>query len=71
MLYKDWSEESETAVPEDLDPLTNFPSYGQIPLAKSWNNKLIFAGTETNSQFGGHLEGALQSAEQAVLKIMK
>jgi monoamine oxidase len=71
ILYKDWSEESKTAVLEDFDPLTNFPSYGRISQADSWEKKLIFAGTETSSQFGGHLEGALQSAEQAVFEIMK
>lgn len=35
-----------------------------------WEKKIFFAGTETNSQFGGHLEGALQSADQAVLEII-
>ncbi|ALC91547.1 hypothetical protein AM500_18475 [Bacillus sp. FJAT-18017] len=31
--------------------------------------KLIFAGAETEPQNSGHLEGALQSAEHAVIKI--
>lgn len=66
ILYKDWSRDSETAVEEDLDPLRDFPSYGQPPKAGIWEKKIIFAGTEANSQFGGHLEGALQAAEQAV-----
>ncbi|WP_423408977.1 flavin monoamine oxidase family protein [Heyndrickxia sp. MSNUG] len=69
VLYKDWSRDSETAVEEDLDPLRDFPSYGQPPKAGIWEKKIIFAGTETNSQYGGHLEGALLSAEQAVFKI--
>lgn len=69
ILYKDWSRDSETAVEEDLDPLRDFPSYGQPPKAGIWEKKIIFAGTETNSQYGGHLEGALLSAEQAVFKI--
>ncbi|MGG3801694.1 flavin monoamine oxidase family protein [Metabacillus fastidiosus] len=69
ILYKDWSKDSETAVEEDFDPLRDFPSYGQPPTAGVWEKKIIFAGTETNSQFGGHLEGALQSAEQAVFEI--
>ncbi|MBG9446144.1 FAD-dependent oxidoreductase [Cytobacillus firmus] len=71
ILYKDWAEESETAVEEDLNPLRDFPSYGQPPKAGVWEKKIIFAGTETNSPFGGHLEGALQSAEQAVFEIIK
>lgn len=70
ILYKDWAKDSETAVEEDLEPLRDFPRYGQPPKAGVWEKKIIFAGTETNSQFGGHLEGALQSAEQAVLEIV-
>jgi monoamine oxidase len=70
ILYKDWSTDSETAVEEDLAPLRNFPSYGQPPKAGVWEEKIHFAGTETNSQYGGHLEGALQSAEQAVYEIV-
>lgn len=66
VLYKDWAKDSETAVQEDMEPLSNFPSYGPPPNAGLWEKKIIFAGTETNSQFGGHLEGALQSAEKAV-----
>ncbi|QCR30426.1 flavin monoamine oxidase family protein [Priestia megaterium] len=69
ILYKDWSQDPETAVDEDLDPLRDFPIYGKPPKAGIWEKKIIFAGTETNSQFGGHLEGALQSAEQAVSEI--
>lgn len=71
ILYKDWSEDTETAVEEDLEPLRNYPSYGQPPNAGIWEKKIIFAGTETNSQFGGHLEGALLSAEQAATKIIR
>ncbi|MFT9846997.1 flavin monoamine oxidase family protein [Aneurinibacillus sp. REN35] len=70
ILYKDWAKDSETAVEEDLDPLKNYPSYGQPPIVGVWGKKIIFAGTETNSQYGGHLEGALQSAEQAVFEII-
>jgi len=68
-LYKDWSEENETAVEEDLNPLTNYPAYGQPTVVGRWEKKIFFAGTETNSQFGGHLEGALRSAEKAVSEI--
>ncbi len=69
ILYKDWSRDSETAVEEDLEPLRDFPSYGKSPLSGKWEEKVIFAGTETNSQFGGHLEGALLAAEKAVSEI--
>ncbi|MGA9226091.1 MAG: FAD-dependent oxidoreductase [Mesobacillus sp.] len=69
ILFKDWSRDSETAVEEDLEPLRDFPRYGQPPKAGVWEKKIIFAGTESDSQYGGHLEGALLSAEQAVFKI--
>ncbi|MBI0577366.1 FAD-dependent oxidoreductase [Neobacillus cucumis] len=69
IFYKDWSSDSETTVEEDYSPLKNYQSYGQPPVEGVWEKKLIFAGTETNSQCSGHLEGALQSAEQAVFKI--
>lgn len=71
ILYKDWAEDSGTAVEEDMQPLRSFPNYGQPSIVGSWENNIIFAGTETNSQYGGHLEGALQSAEQAVFETMK
>lgn len=70
ILYKDWAEDFETAVQEDLEPLRNFPSYDQPLIKGIWENKVIFAGTETDSQFGGHLEGALRSAERAAFKII-
>ncbi|WP_019415159.1 FAD-dependent oxidoreductase [Paenisporosarcina sp. TG20] len=70
ILYKDWAIDSETAVEEDSSPFKNYKSYGQPPAAGIWEKKVVFAGTETNSQYSGHLEGALQSAEQAVLKII-
>ncbi|PKR77366.1 amine oxidase [Halalkalibacillus sediminis] len=69
ILYKDWSQDSLTAVEEDLDPLREFPIYGLPPEAEMWENKIVFAGTEADSQHGGgHLEGALLAAEKAVLR---
>ncbi|KGR74758.1 FAD-dependent oxidoreductase [Ureibacillus sinduriensis] len=70
ILYKDWSTDAKTAVEEDLDPLRDFPRYGQPPKARVWEKKIIFAGTDPNSQYGGHLEGALLAAEKAVSEIM-
>ncbi|MES1038911.1 flavin monoamine oxidase family protein [Peribacillus simplex] len=70
ILYKDWACDSETAVEEDFSPLKSYQSYGQPPVEGVWEKKIIFAGTETNSQCSGHLEGALQSAEQAVFEIV-
>ncbi|WP_077622367.1 flavin monoamine oxidase family protein [Sediminibacillus massiliensis] len=70
ILYKDWASDSETAVAEDFSPLKNYQNYGQPPIKGVWERKLVFAGTETDPQYSGHLEGALQSAEQAVSKII-
>lgn len=70
VLYKDWWSDRETAVDADSKPLTDFPNYGPITSPDPWK-KIIFAGTETSPEFGGHLEGALRSAEQAVLKILE
>ncbi|MCY0091768.1 MULTISPECIES: flavin monoamine oxidase family protein [Bacillus amyloliquefaciens group] len=69
ILYKDWSRDFETAVEEDFNPLREFPIYGKPPQGGLWGKKIIFAGTENHSHYGGHLEGALQSAEQAVFEI--
>ena len=71
LLYKDWASDPETAVEDDLEPLTSFPSYGPPISNGSWENKIIFAGTETSPEHGGHLEGALQSAERAVSNVSK
>ncbi len=69
LLYKDWTSDPKTAVDEDTEPLREFPTYG-LPThhTRVWD-KIIFAGTETSSEQGGHLEGALRSAERAVLKV--
>lgn len=71
ILYKDWSSDAETAVKADSIPLREFPAYGKLLAGGAWKKKLIFAGTEMSEQFGGHLEGALQAAEQAVSKIQE
>jgi len=70
LLYKDWANDSETAVDADSQPLTEFPNYGPLISPSPWEKKVIFAGTETSSEFGGHLEGALRSAERAVLEVL-
>ncbi|RWZ54580.1 amine oxidase [Halobacillus fulvus] len=68
ILYKDWSQDPETAVEEDQEPLRDFPTYGPPPVSGVWEKKIAFAGTETATQFGGHLEGALKAAERAVFE---
>jgi monoamine oxidase len=71
LLYKDWSSDAETAVEDDSKPLTDFPEYGPPPQSTEWGQKILFASTETTANQGGHLEGALQSAERAVEEVLK
>jgi len=71
LLYKDWSSDPDTAVDEDSESLREFPNYGPPSNTSEWEKKVIFAGTETSSELGGHLEGALQSAERAVLEVIE
>jgi monoamine oxidase len=71
LLYKDWSSDPLTAVDDDSKSLSSFPNYGRPASASVWEKKLIFAGTETSSEQGGHLEGALRSAERAALEVLK
>jgi len=71
LLYKDWSSDPETAVDDDSKPLSAFPNYGRPTNTNAWEKKIIFAGTETSSEYGGHLEGALRSAERAVFEVIE
>ncbi|MCT8137851.1 FAD-dependent oxidoreductase [Anaerobacillus sp. CMMVII] len=71
LLYKDWSNDSNTATRDDARPNSNFPNYGPLTSAGAWEKKVIFAGTETSSDHGGHLEGALRAAERAVSEVIE
>ncbi|KGI84057.1 hypothetical protein JY98_14160 [Exiguobacterium mexicanum] len=66
VLYVDWSSDRHTATVQDGEPLTDFPVYQPIALDPAWEGMLSLAGTETDSLFGGHIEGALRSAERVV-----
>lgn len=71
LLYKDWSTEPETAVEEDLNPLGYHPAYRRPTGFGAWADALSFAGTETASDQGGYLEGALLSADLAIGDIIR
>ncbi|WP_404353638.1 flavin monoamine oxidase family protein [Exiguobacterium aurantiacum] len=66
VLYVDWSSDRHTATVRDEEPLTDFPVYQPIALDPPWEGRLSLAGTETDSLFGGHIEGALRAAERVV-----
>ena len=66
-FYKDWAREQFTATKLDQPPMYTHPLYAPPAGQTSFWDKIIhFAGTETASQHGGYLEGALTAAERAV-----
>lgn len=67
---KDWSKDLYTSC-ENLKSVYMSPTYGN-PLYKSFymNHKLLFSGTETSSEYGGYLEGAVRSGEYAAAKLL-
>ena len=64
LLIKDWAVDPHTTTKADLAPLHSHPRYS-LPAALQdlWATALLFSGTETATNFGGYLEGALESAE--------
>ncbi len=68
IYYQDWAREAFTATEYDQRAAHNHPEFLPPSGKKSiWDNTFHFAGTETADHFGGYLEGALSSAERAVL----
>ena len=68
IYYQDWAREEFTATEYDQRSVHNHPEY-QPPSGTTsvWDGTFHFAGTETADHLGGYLEGALSSAERAVL----
>lgn len=69
ILYKDWAEDKFTAGKQDQFPMTEFPPYQPIDNDAIWGYRLLFASTETSAVAGGHLEGALNAAENILNEI--
>jgi len=69
-FYKDWACERFTATQFDQRTMVEHPLYhppaGQTSI---WDGTIHFAGTETANQQGGYLEGALSTAERAVMNL--
>jgi len=67
-FYQDWARERFTATQFDQAPMHQHPLYhppaGQTSI---WDSTIHFAGTETATQHGGYLEGALTAAERAIM----
>lgn len=70
IYYQDWAREEFTATEYDQRAAHNHPEF-HPPSGKTgiWGNTVLFAGTETADQLSGYLEGALSSAERAVLSL--
>ena len=66
---QDWSREPLTATPADHLNLRH-PDYQPIPVPPAWQGTLLLAGTEQSGPYGGLLEGALESAERAVARLL-
>lgn len=71
IIIKDWFVEPLTATQDDEKWLATHPQYGHAWLQLDhWNDKLYFSGTETAAQFGGYLEGALESSERVAKALL-
>ncbi|MEP1766022.1 MAG: NAD(P)/FAD-dependent oxidoreductase [Sulfitobacter sp.] len=70
LFLKDWAFDPYTATDRDQQPVYAHPTYG-LPrdLADLWEGRLQFGGTEVAAQFGGYIEGALEAAENVLLRI--
>lgn len=67
VLVTDWAADPFTATAADQAPLGSHPEYGPPPSGiELWDGRLVFAGTEVATEFGGYLEGALEAATAAV-----
>ena len=71
VYYQDWAREEFTATEYDQRAAHNHPEFhpprGETSI---WDGTFHFAGSETADHFGGYIEGALSSAERAVLAVM-
>ncbi|WP_319522815.1 FAD-dependent oxidoreductase [uncultured Desulfosarcina sp.] len=69
-FYQDWARERFTATPYDQPPMHQHPLY-HPPAGKAaiWEETVLFAGTETASEQGGYLEGALVTAELVIKRL--
>jgi monoamine oxidase len=63
--FADWAIQPETATDADATLPTRQPAYGlPAALVGIWEGRLHFASTETASDMGGLMEGALASADR-------
>lgn len=63
---KDWGQDACTTTAMDLTGTAHHPQYPVNMPRQLWSNKIILAGTEVAREHGGYLEGALESADEAL-----
>lgn len=63
---KDWGQDNLTASKADLASVMQHPLYANDKPRSFWNNRLLLAGTEVARHSAGYLEGALESAIEAI-----
>ncbi|MCW8935854.1 MAG: FAD-dependent oxidoreductase [Gammaproteobacteria bacterium] len=63
---KDWSLDEYTTTELDLTSPMQHPDYPEDIPKHFWDKKLILAGTEVAREHGGYLEGAIESADEAI-----
>ena len=63
---KDWSEDVYSSSDLDLNTASHHPEFPPEQGRGIFKNRIILAGTETARKHGGYLEGALESAEEAL-----
>ncbi len=71
MYFKDWTTDTDTTTPADLEPATlpHGPG-GALLHSTHWDDRLLFAGAAASRKHPGYLEGALLSTERAVAALM-
>ncbi|MCW9046944.1 MAG: FAD-dependent oxidoreductase [Gammaproteobacteria bacterium] len=63
---KDWSLDEHTTTEHDLTSPMQHPHYPDDIPKHFWDKKIILAGTEVAREHGGYLEGAIESADEAI-----
>lgn len=66
IMLKDWSQDADTSTDSDMVGNMQHPHYPEDVPRCFWNGDLVLAGTEVARQHAGYLEGALESADDAI-----
>ncbi|MFP2997135.1 FAD-dependent oxidoreductase [Spongiivirga sp. MCCC 1A20706] len=68
---KDWSSDRHTSC-ETIKSVYLSPEYGNPVFQKRYmNDRLVFSGSETATEFGGYMDGAIMRGQQVVEQFLK